>query len=71
MYKTIYDFMIPVRGKTYAEAKELARSVAVTWSIHGSDLSLSYGEIVLITEYFHNLGRRYGLLREFRENGIC
>ena len=31
----------------------------------------SYGELAEMQAYFEQQGRRYGLLREFRENGIC
>ena len=33
--------------------------------------SPSYGELAEAGEYFEKLGRRYGLLQEFRENAIC
>lgn len=35
-----------------------------------SDECYSYGAIIWYTEYFEKMGRRYGLLTEFRENGV-
>ena len=55
---------------TYAERKENAREIAIDWQIEESERSLSYGELAEAGEYFYKLGKRYGLLREFRENGI-
>ena len=31
---------------------------------------LSYAEVAAYQEYFRKQGKRYGLLKEFRENGI-
>ena len=33
-------------------------------------LTLSWEGLQIVTDYFEKYGRRYGLLREFRENGI-
>lgn len=35
------------------------------------DYELSWGEYADITSYFYELGKRYGLLKEFKENAIC
>jgi hypothetical protein len=32
---------------------------------------MSWGELAYWQEYFEKLGKRYGLLTEFRENCIC
>lgn len=57
-------------GKTYQEMKEAAREEAIEWQNNECDHNISYGELYEIGERFYNLGRRYGLLREFRENAI-
>lgn len=54
----------------YAKRKEEARRQAIAWQSEQSEKSLSYMEIAEQSECFENLGRRYGLLTEFRENGI-
>lgn len=59
------------KKKTYAERKEMARNDAINWQ---SDLAInvySWGELAFWADHFSRLGKRYGLLREFRENGIC
>ena len=53
--------------------KERARQLAIEWQTH-LDLdkhgwSLAY--LQAWAERFERIGRKYGLLREFRENGIC
>lgn len=61
------------RGKTYAERKANAAELAKELQNVESDLNgggLSWGEYNIITDFFEEVGRRFGLLREFRENGI-
>ena len=58
-----------VKGKTYAEKKQAARDLAISFD-HLVEPGLSWGEWADISGYFEKVGRRYGLLREFAENGI-
>ena len=55
----------------YAEAKERARDQAIDWQTYVEEHCLSYGEFAYWNDRFEKLGKRYGLLKEFRENGIC
>ena len=55
----------------YQNAKEKARRKAMDWQDFFSENSMSWGELAYWQEYFERLGKRYGLLTEFRENGIC
>ena len=55
----------------YKKAKARAREVAVEFSNNQDDMALSWAECAEIGNKFERLGRRYGLLREFHENGIC
>ena len=54
----------------YREGKEKARQKAIDWQIEDGDFPYSYEGLLMVQAYFYKLGRRYGLLREFRENGI-
>lgn len=56
---------------TYKRAKESARDKAIEWQRDFENQSYSWGELIFYSSYFEKLGRRYGLLTEFRENGIC
>lgn len=56
---------------TYQEMKEKARNEAIDWQYNAANENYSYGELADWYAHFELLGRRYGLLREFRENGIC
>ena len=56
--------------KTYRELKEAAREQAIDFQLSHSDHSYSWGELVELTNHFEKLGKRYGLLKEFKENGI-
>ncbi len=52
----------------YQERQEQIREEAITYTY--SDEAYSYGELADIQEYFRKMARRYGLTREFAENGI-
>lgn len=56
--------------KTYQEKKEQARLAAIEWQYEQAEKDYSYGEVSYFQEYFTRLGKRYGLLKEFRENAI-
>lgn len=56
---------------TYEIKKEMARQEAIEWRNNLFNHNYSYGELAESVYYFEKLGRRYGLLKEFRENGIC
>lgn len=55
----------------YETKKEMARQEAIDWQNNPFQDSRSYEEIQEAAEYFEKLGKKYGLLKEFRENGIC
>ena len=69
--KNIETLFLKVRGKTYKERKGYLQDIAIEWSNNFSQYNWSYGEIAEITSFFYENGKRYGLLKEFRENGIC
>lgn len=60
---------LTITGKTYAERKECARDCAVRWSI-GKYPGLSWSELYIIANWFNTIGKQYGLLNEFRGNGV-
>lgn len=54
----------------YARAKENARQKAIDWQTDYCNNNYSYGELIAFAEYFTKLAKWYGLITEFRENGI-
>lgn len=58
----------------YNKRKEEARDEAIQYQnaefYEPGELLPTWGEIAEAANYFTQLGRRYGLLLEFRENGI-
>ena len=56
--------------KTYQERKEEAREQAIIWQLEASEKCLSYAELAEAGEHFAKLAKRYGLIKEFKENGI-
>ena len=55
---------------TYQRRKDAARAQAIKWQTDFSDRSKSWAAIAAEQRHFEQLARRYGLLREFRENAI-
>lgn len=62
---------LEIKGENYADKKDCLEGLAIDWQTNFSDLSWSYGELALIEDWFYTNAKRYGLLEEFRENGIC
>lgn len=59
-----------IHGKNYRERKNCLENIAIDFS-NNTVCGLSYGELYHIQNFFETMGKRYGLLREFRENAIC
>ena len=57
--------------RKYYIGKSQARQRAMDWQIEASTKSMSYQELAYYGSLFYKLGKRYGLIREFKENGIC
>lgn len=58
--------------KSYKRCKEKARQIAIEWSLAFAEREEGWymSELANWTEYFRKVGKRYGLLKEFSENGI-
>lgn len=56
--------------KTYKDRKEEARRAAIAYQAEASAAAYSLGELAEIQAYFEKIARRFGLVREFRENAI-
>lgn len=55
---------------TYQKAKEKARNKAIEYQLSFDGKCLSWSELAYYTSYFERLAKRYGLVKEFKENGI-
>lgn len=55
----------------YQKQKERVRDEAIDWQLDFFNYNYSWLELTAFENYFEKMGRRYGLLTEFRENGIC
>lgn len=69
--KNIKLLLFKIKGKTYQEKKGNAEELAKDWQHNFSSLNWSYGELAEINNYFVRIGKRYGLLKIFKENCIC
>jgi hypothetical protein len=54
----------------YQINKARAREQAQEWQANFSDNNYSWLDLANFGAYFERLAKRYGLIKEFRENGI-
>ena len=54
----------------YQREKRRARNSAIWWQLNFENENYSYFDLSEWQEYFYTLAKRYGLIREFKENGI-
>lgn len=54
----------------YQQRKAAARDAAIEWQQEQSERAASYGELSVEQNRFIKLARRYGLIKEFKENAI-
>lgn len=54
----------------YNKNKEKARQNAINWQYESSQKNYSYFELFKQYNYFKKIARRYGLIKEFKENGL-
>lgn len=54
----------------YKEQKERAREKAIEWQQEAAQKNLYISELAEAGARFEKLGKRYGLIKEFKENGI-
>ena len=52
------------------EKKNILRDFAIEWQYRFGDFNYSYYELSGWQSFFEEYGKKYGLIREFRENGI-
>lgn len=72
--KPLFYLPFQIDGKTYQERQESLRELAIDFQYNNdgdTDIQLSIGELADACDFFERNGKRYGLLREFRENWIC
>lgn len=62
---------LKVSGLTYKDRKNDLEDKAIMWSYAGGVANWSYSELAEIQSFFETNGKRYGLIKEFHENGIC
>lgn len=51
-----------------APKKDILRDFAIEWQLDFANRNYSYGELLEWQGFFEEYGRKYGLLREFKEN---
>ncbi len=69
---TTVNYMTDFKAKTKEEARDIAISVLDSdrATVDANGECLSYGEYSIIGENLRRLAKRFGLVREFKENAI-
>lgn len=55
---------------SYQKRKAAAWEKAIDWQTDFDSNNYSYDELAAWQDYFEKLAKRYGLIKEFKENGI-
>lgn len=70
-FKIMYKIPLVVSGKSYKDRKNDLREKAIEYQHSFYDFcNWSYYELSIIQDFFEKNGKRYGLLKEFIDNGI-
>lgn len=56
--------------KDYKTRKEEARQEAINWQLSFGENNYSYYDLMLWGDYVTKKAKKYGLVKEFKENGI-
>ena len=69
------DFLVwmtdfKIKGATYAERKQFARDIGINISNYRSVETLTFTDAINVAEQLDTIAKRYGLVEEFRENGL-
>ncbi len=59
------------RRNYYLKRQGEIRDKAIKWQNNFEEIVQDWEDLAIWSEYFTKMGRRYGLLKEFHENGIC
>ena len=65
----VIDFTI--HGKEYRTRKADCEYIAILWSNEADTTGLYMSDMYHIADWFYRNGKRYGLLADFIENGLC
>ena len=57
-------------SRTYTGKREVLKDFAVQWQLAFSRFNYSQDDLIGWANFFGEYGKKYGLLREFKENGI-
>lgn len=67
--ETLAVLEFKTHGKTYEERRENLHNLAVEFS-HACGGGFSWLEEITVISWFEKNGKRYGLTKEFKDNGI-
>lgn len=55
---------------TYQQKKDVIRNKAIKWQMSFNSHCFSYSELADFQNNFEKLAKKYGLIKEFKENAI-
>lgn len=70
MMEDIMDEGFKKKAVESIRSKEEARQIAVDWQNWQSNKNLSYQEVSEWGDYFEKVAKKFGLTKEFKENGV-
>jgi phosphoserine aminotransferase len=72
LINTLFVTDFKIKGKNYKERKENARALAIDFqnAIINSNIDFSYYDLMMQGAQFERIAKSYGLVEEYKENGI-
>lgn len=55
---------------SYSQRKAKAREIAIDWQSDYCNHNYSYEELAMFSDYLNKLAKRFGLIKEFKLNGV-
>lgn len=75
--ENIFEVLAPAQmltvkkgGSKYKMIKGVVRNLAIEYQYKFSELNYSYYDLIGWQRFFEEYGKKYGLIKEFKENGI-
>lgn len=68
--QTLEIYELKIYGKTYKDKKNYLQDLAINLQILLNDMSIDWYTYGIICDFFSRNAEKYGLIKEFRENGL-
>lgn len=69
-FEVLHEIPRDIKKSGYQRKRFILKQFAIEWQYNFSGMRYSWEDVIFWGSFFEEYGKKYGLLREFRENGI-